>query len=68
MKILGKYKKTDAYKRLLRRQGQAVRRIERIKENFERKRMQVAMLAVGKKQQSQDMSSEAHLFNDCDAP
>ena len=49
MKILGKYKKTDAYRRLLKRQGQAVRRIERIKENFERKRLQVAMLAVGKK-------------------
>jgi hypothetical protein len=52
LKILGKYKKTDAYKRLLSRQGQAVRRIERIKENFERKRLQVAMLAVGKKQHS----------------
>lgn len=44
--LLAKYRQSDAYKRLLKRQGQAVRRIEKIKENFEKKRMQVSMLAV----------------------
>ena len=41
-----KYKQTDAYKRLLRRQAQAVRRLERIKANFEKKRKQVNMLTI----------------------
>eukprot|EP00347_Sterkiella_histriomuscorum_P014565 403360396 len=47
--LIQKYRQTDAYKRLLKRQGQAVRRIERIKENFEKKRMQVSMLSVNHK-------------------
>ena len=44
--ILKKYKQTEAYKRLLKRQGLAVKRIERIKETFEKKRKQVEMLAI----------------------
>jgi hypothetical protein len=46
LQILQKYKQTDAYKRLLKRQAQAVRRLERIKANFEKKRKQVNMLTI----------------------
>ena len=44
--ILQKYRQTDAYHRLLKRQAQAVRRLERIKANFEKKRRQVTMLGI----------------------
>jgi hypothetical protein len=44
--ILQKYRQTDAYQRLLKRQAQAVRRLERIKANFEKKRRQVTMLGI----------------------
>ncbi|CDW80018.1 UNKNOWN [Stylonychia lemnae] len=67
LKIIAKYRQTDAYKRLLKRQGQAVRRIERIKENFEKKRMQVGMLAVNTKGNmgSQiDNNADHQRFND----
>lgn len=46
LQIIKKYKQTEAYQRLVKRQGLAVRRLERIKANFEKKRKQVGMIEV----------------------
>ena len=46
--ILKKYHQSEAYKRLVKRQEQGIRRLERIKANFERKRKQVDMVAVSR--------------------
>ena len=44
--ILGCYRQSKAFKTLLRRQAQAVRKIQRIKSSFTKKRQQITMLAV----------------------
>lgn len=46
LQILNKYRQTKAFATLLRRQSQAVRKIQRIKDSFTKKRQQITMLAV----------------------
>ena len=45
-KMLADYRQTKAFQTLLRRQAQAVRKIQRIKSSFTKKRQQITMLAV----------------------
>jgi len=44
--MLQNYKDSRAFKTLLRRQGQVVTRLNRIKENFSKKRQQITLLSV----------------------
>lgn len=54
--MIGNYRKSKAFKTLLRRQSQAVARIDRIKESFTKKRLQIHMLAVKDSDNSQPLA------------
>lgn len=51
--LISSYKDSKAFRTLLRRQGQVLTRINRIKENFSKKRQQIQLLSVKPSNKSQ---------------
>lgn len=55
--MLNQYKDSKAFKTLLRRQGQVVTRLNRIRENFSKKRQQISMLSVKPQEKPENRES-----------